>query len=189
MKQRITFITGNPRKAEEAMAVLATYDITVEVMALDIDEIQHHDPLEITKAKARAAYQKAKRPIVVNDVSWEIPALNGFPGGYMKDVCRWLSTEDFLALMQDKADKTIIAHDVVTYYDGKDVRLFTSRQSGYFIDQPRGNDTHPHHSVIVMRGNNGRTIAEVVNARMAGEAVEVGNYEHWQKFGEWFAAR
>ncbi|MDO4712451.1 MAG: non-canonical purine NTP pyrophosphatase [Candidatus Saccharibacteria bacterium] len=88
MKQRIAFITGNPRKAEEATAVLATYDVAVEIMALDIDEIQHHDPLEITKAKARAAYQKAKRPIVVNDVSWEIPALNGFPGGYMKDVCR-----------------------------------------------------------------------------------------------------
>ena len=86
MKQ-ITFVTGNSRKFEEASSVLQQYGVTVEQLQLDIDEIQHHDPLEITKAKACAAYQKAGRPVVVNDTSWKIPALNGFPGGYMKDVC------------------------------------------------------------------------------------------------------
>lgn len=53
----------------------------------------------------------------------------------------------------------------------------------------RGKDEHSHHPVIVMSGNNGRTIAEVFNARTNGEAVKADNYEHWQKFGEWFAAR
>lgn len=188
MKQ-ITFVTGNSRKFEEASSVLRQYGVTVEQLQLGIDEIQHHDQLEITKAKARAAYQKVGRPVVVNDTSWEIPALNGFPGGYMKDVCQWFSTEDFLALMRDKPDKTIIANDVVAYYDGKNLQVFTSEQPGYFIDQPRGKDEYSHHSVIVMSGNDGRTIAEVFNARTNGEAVKADNYDHWQKFGEWLAAQ
>ena len=51
-----------------------------------MDEIQHHDPLKITEAKVKSAYEKAGQPVVVNDSSWEIPVLGGFPGGYMKDV-------------------------------------------------------------------------------------------------------
>lgn len=54
MKQ-ITFVTGNSRKFEEASSVLRQYGVAVEQLQLDIDEIQHHDPLEITKAKARTA--------------------------------------------------------------------------------------------------------------------------------------
>lgn len=185
--KHITFVTGNSRKFEEALLILRQYGVMVEQLQLNINEIQHHDPLEITKAKARAAYQKAGRPVVVNDTSWDIPALNGFPGGYMKDVCQWFSTEDFLALMRNKSDKTIIANDVVAYYDGKNLQVFTSRQPGYFIDQPRGKDEYSHHSVIVMSGNDERTIAEVFDARANGEAVKADNYEHWQQFGEWFA--
>ena len=34
--------------------------------------------------------------IVVADTSWSIPSLNGFPGGYMKDVAEWFTPEDFI---------------------------------------------------------------------------------------------
>lgn len=62
MTQRITFVTGNPRKVEEAAAVLSGYGIEVEQLTLAIDEIQHHDPRKITEAKARAAYRPAGDP-------------------------------------------------------------------------------------------------------------------------------
>ena len=103
----ITFITGNPYKLEEAKSVLKGYGIIVEPLQTNIDEIQHHDPLKITEAKVKSAYEKAGRPVVVNDSSWEIPALGGFPGGYMKDVANWFTAEDFLALMKDKNDRRI----------------------------------------------------------------------------------
>lgn len=185
MKQCVTFITGNPRKAEEAMAVLATYDITVEVMALDIDEIQHHDPLEITKAKARAAYQKAERPIVVNDVSWGIPALNGFPGGYMKDVAQWLTAEDFLRLMDGRHDRRIILHDVVMYYDGKDLESFVYNQPGVIIKSPRG-DGLSMNRIVVMDNGNDLTIAEEFMRRSQGASINPDAYQHWQSFARWF---
>ena len=51
----IFFATGNQRKIHEATTALAPFDLQVEPVKLAIDEIQHHDPAEITKAKARAA--------------------------------------------------------------------------------------------------------------------------------------
>lgn len=100
--KEIIFVTGNPRKIEEATAVLAKYDTKMEAKSLDINEIQHSDPRQISETKAREAYKKLGKPIVVNDSFWEIPALGGFPGGYMKEVNAWLSAQDFLNLMRDK---------------------------------------------------------------------------------------
>ena len=58
MSKRITFATGNPRKLEEAKSVLKGYGIFVEPLQINIDEIQHHDPLKITEAKVKLAYEK-----------------------------------------------------------------------------------------------------------------------------------
>ena len=65
----ITFITGNPYKLEEAKSVLKGYGIVVEPLQINIDEIQNHDPLKITEAKVKSAYEKTGQPVVVNDSS------------------------------------------------------------------------------------------------------------------------
>ena len=188
MSKKITFITGNPHKLEEAKSVLKDYDITIESLQFDIDEIQHYNPLEITKAKARAAYEKAGYPIVVNDSSWEIQALGGFPGGYMKDVANWFTAEDFLALMKDKNDRRIILHDVVAYFDGEQLKLFIYDQTGVFINQPRGEGTSMN-QVVSMEDSGGLTIAEEFALRHDGADINPDHFRHWQKFGEWFIAR
>ena len=185
MAKKIAFITGNPHKLEEAKSVLKDYDITIESLQFDIDEIQHYNPLEITKAKARAAYEKAGYPIVVNDSSWEIPALGGFPGGYMKDVVGWFTAEDFLALMKDKNDRRIILHDVVAYFDGEQLKLFIYDQTGVFINQPRGEGTSMN-QVVSMEDSGGLTIAEEFALRHDGAEINPSHFQHWQKFGEWF---
>ena len=185
MAKKIAFITGNPHKLEEAKSVLKDYDITIESLQFDIDEIQHYNPLEITKAKARAAYEKAGYPIVVNDSSWEIPALGGFPGGYMKDVANWFTAEDFLALMKDKNDRRIILHDVVAYFDGEQLKLFISDQTGVFINEPRGEGTSMN-QVVSMEDSGGLTIAEEFALRHDGAEINPSHFQHWQKFGEWF---
>ena len=188
MAKKIAFITGNPHKLEEAKSVLKDYDITIESLQFDIDEIQHYNPLEITKAKARAAYEKAGYPIVVNDSSWEIPALGGFPGGYMKDVVGWFTAEDFLALMKDKNDRRIILHDVVAYFDGDQSKLFIYDQTGVFINEPRGEGTSMN-QVVSMEDSGGLTIAEEFALRHDGADINPDHFRHWQKFGEWFIAR
>lgn len=189
MTQRIAFVTGNPRKVEEAAAVLSGYGIEVEQLTLAIDEIQHHDPRKITEAKARAAYQAARRPVVVADSSWDIPALGGFPGGYMKDIVAWFRPEDFLALMRDKADRRVILHEVVAYCDGGEVSCFVLHQAGKFVDSPRGDGDNSLNAVVSMHGSQGLTIAEAFDKRDKENTVPRGNYGHWHQLGQWLAAR
>ena len=188
MAKKIAFITGNPHKLEEAKSVLKNYEIVVESLQFDIEEIQHYNPLEITKAKVRAAYEKAGQSVVVNDSSWEIPALGGFPGGYMKDVVNWFTAEDFLALMKDKNDRRIILHDVVAYFDGEQLELFIYDQTGVFINEPRGEGTSMN-QVVSMENSGGLTIAEEFAHRHDGVEINPSHFQHWQKFGEWFTAR
>lgn len=190
MTQRITLVTGNPRKVEEAAAVLSGYGIEVEQLTLVIDEIQHHDPRAITEAKARAAYQAARRPVVVADSSWDIPALGGFPGGYMKDIVAWFRPEDFLALMRDKADRRVILHEVVAYCDGDALQLFTFDRSGRITHEAHGSlQAHTNENVTAMDGDDGLTIAEVLDRRDEGTVIDQEKYQHWHQLGQWLAAR
>lgn len=185
--KEILFATGNQRKIKEAQHTLSIYGISVQQTQVDCEEIQHADPAEITKAKARAAFAATQQPTVVSDTSWEVPALGGFPGGYMKDVAAWFAAEDWLSIMARHDDKTIYCHEHVAYYDGTELRHFAASYPGRFISEVRG--TAPPHesfcSVVVMHDN--RTIAEQLEA--SGNASEGLSLEDWKQFGEWFARR
>ena len=182
--KELTFATGNPRKMQEANETLAEYGIRVTPVHVAIDEIQHRDSAEIAKAKARAAYAAAGTPVVVSDTTWEIPALGGFPGGYMKDVSSWLKPEDWLALMDRYEDKTIYCHEHIAFCDGDEVRHFASVYRGEFVSEARGStdvgDSIEH--VVALYG--GMTLAEYLER---GEVASAGEeLLHWKQFAEWY---
>ena len=105
----------------------------------------------------------------------------------MKDVVGWFTAEDFLALMK-KNDRRIILHDVVAYFDGEQLKLFISDQTGVFINKPRGEGTSMNR-VVSMEDSGGLTIAEEFALRHDGAEINPSHFQHWQKFGEWFTAR
>ena len=180
----ILFATSNPRKIAEANNTLSGYDIAIEPLKVDIDEIQHQDSAEITKAKARAAYEVTHKPVVVSDTSWGIPALNGFPSGYMKDVADWLTAEDWLALMARHEDKTIYCYEHVAYFDGETMQHFAATYKGTFIDEPRGRVSAGRsiEQVVILYG--GLTLAEYIAKGTIASAGKT--LEHWKQFAEWY---
>ena len=182
----ILFATGNSRKIAEANATLAPFTIAVTPIKLAFDEIQHADPAEITKAKARAAYEAAgtHQPVVVSDTSWAIPALGGFPGGYMKDVAIWWNAQNWLDVMANQSDKRIFCLEHVAYYDGEIVQHFVQQYEGIFITEARGriDDGESIERVLSLYGS--ETMAEQL-AR--GEIASAGEtLGHWQQFGAWY---
>lgn len=185
--KEIIFATGNPRKIEEANKTLKDYDIVVKPIKIDINEMQHQDSAEITKAKARAAYELTNQPIVVSDTSWEIPVLGGFPGGYMKDVSAWFDAKDWISLMSRHLDKTIYCHEHIAYFDGEELRHFVSTYKGKFIDEPRGriDANESIERVVILYGN--LTMAEYLANGSIASAGEV--LDHWKQFGEWFTGQ
>lgn len=181
----ILFATGNARKIAEARTTLAPYDITIEPIKLSIEEIQHNDPTEITNAKAHAAFDIVKKPVVVSDTSWDIPALGGFPGGYMKDIEAWFAADDWLSLINRHEDRTIYCLEHVTYFDGTTLKHFSHRYTGTFVDKPRGRvqDDESFEQVVSLYGD--KTMAEQLaygDIASAGETLE-----HWRQFAAWYS--
>jgi XTP/dITP diphosphohydrolase len=78
----LTLVTSNPNKIIEIEELLNGVGIASE--AHDVPEIQSLDLKEVVMAKARAAFALAGKPVVIEDVSFEIEALNGFPGPFVK---------------------------------------------------------------------------------------------------------
>ena len=178
----ITFITGNQRKVKEAVSACTPFNITVEQEVLDIDEIQHHDPIRISKHKARAAFNLAGKPVVINDASWKIPALNNFPGGYMKDIAEWFESEDFIQLMKNKKDRRICCLETVIYKDSEIEKIFHNEFWGEIS------------RVALGKGNSIERVA-VFNGKTIGQHHEEGNLAIdpkdyiWHDFAKWYSTK
>lgn len=186
MKQLI-FATGNSRKINEASSILSQYNVKFESRKINIDEIQHHDPTEITKAKAKAAFAEIMQPVVVSDTSWSIPALGGFPGGYMKDTANWWQAQDWLNIMAGHDDKRILCLEHVAFYDGNTLMHFEATYEGRFIDEARGrsDDSESFERVVILYGT--KTMAEQL---ADGDIASAGeDLVHWRQFGEWYSAQ
>ena len=180
--KKITFVTGNKRKLGEARSSCELFNIVVEQKQILINEIQSHDPLAIAKRKALDAYEITNAPLVVNDAFWSIPSLNGFPGGYMKDIAEWFKADDFISLMRDTLDRRIIVTECVVYKDSELLKVFTKEFIGMISDSPKGNGNSIEQVAIF----NGITLAEHHDL---GEFSEKPEDEVWYDFAKWFSEK
>ncbi len=179
---KIALITGNADKLRDLQAACAPFGIEVEQLDLPVDEIQSHEPEKIAQHKAKQAYKLAGRPVLVQDTHWNILALRGFPGAYMRYVSEWLKPEDFLALMAGKADRTIIRTYTVVYYDGKRSKLFSKDVMGTIADAPRGKGVAIDQ--IVITAGQTRTIAEIRSED--GVSSVAPEDSAWHEFAKWY---
>ncbi len=186
--QTINFVTSNKEKVLLAQTVGRSAGVEIKQVELEIGELQGEDPEAIVKDKAFSAYKLLGRPLVVSDDTWDIPALNGFPGPYMKSINHWFKPEDFIRLMDGIKNKKIILHQYLAYYDGSQMKLFKNDIHGSIIDKPKGvNLRSPNTTVTVLDADDGKTIAEVFEL---GQAAVVNRYRNrpdaWHSFIEWF---
>ncbi|HSX35559.1 MAG TPA: non-canonical purine NTP pyrophosphatase [Patescibacteria group bacterium] len=181
-KLPLAFVTGNPAKLRNLQNACQTFAIAVEQMELPVDEIQSHDGQEIVIKKVKEAFRLAggERPVLVNDSSWNILALRGFPGAYARYVDEWLSAQDVLKLMEGKRDRTIILSDYLAYYDGQRSKVFSRDYPGVITEEPRGKG-RTLEQIIVMAGHT-QTVAE----REAQDLSSITSDDDlWHEFAKW----
>lgn len=176
----ILFATTNDRKIKEAKAACDKYNIEVVQIKLDIDEIQSSDPEEIGRDKVEKAFAQTQKPVVVTDTSWNMPALNGFPGGYMKDVANWFDPVDFLNIVKGKKDRRIAFTESIFYRDSKQTKKFSREFWGELTDKPRGKNGN---SIEQVAAFDGKTIAE---NRDLGKLSHDPEDHIWIDFAKWY---
>jgi len=180
--QNIALVTGNPHELHDLQAACEPFGIEVEQLDVPTQELQSHDPQEIAVHKAKHAYKLAGRPILVQDTFWNILALHGFPGAYMRYVSEWLKPEDFLALMQGKTERTVIRTHTVVYCDGKRTKIFSKDFTGVIANEPHGSGVAIDQ--IVVDAGQTRTIAEIRSS--GGESSIAPEDSAWHEFAKWY---
>jgi len=131
----IYFVTGNENKLKEAEVILGT---KLERIDIDIDEIQEIELDRIIRHKASSAYEKIKKPVLVEDTGVFISALNGFPGALIKWVLKTIGNEGICNLVKDKKNKEAIAKTYFCLYNGKKHHIFTGQVKGKIASKPQG---------------------------------------------------
>lgn len=183
---KITCATGNKQKFGIGKAILAQYDIDLIQKHLVIDEIQGENHELVLKDKARKAYEQLGESVVVTDDWWDIPALGGFPGAYMKSINHWFSVEDYIALMRDKTNRQAILHAFLCYFDGSTYTLFSVDLIGHIIESPRGKSGPAAQQVTVMDFDNGLTVSEIYDQGVEHAPHRLEAFHQlWSNFGKY----
>lgn len=152
----IVVVTSNKNKLEEINKILGTNH---QASTLDIPEIQSLDLDEVITAKAKAAFEKIKKPVLVTDVSLEIEALGGLPGPFVKFFLNTIGAEKTVKLIKNKVTRTKVT-DAVAIYDGKSLKIFKGTIHGRLVSKARGTQGFGF-DVVFIPENHKKTYAEM----------------------------
>lgn len=177
------YVTGNRSKFQNAKNLMSEFGVNIEQSAVKIHEIQSDSIEEVAQDKARQAFDQLRQPLFVNDAGWIIPALGGFPGPYMKFINQWFTSQDFLSLMQDRNDRTIILREYIVYVDENTTKTFTQDVVGKVLTEIKGSGKAPSDSVISL-SQDGKSIAEE-NAAHQNQFFLESEKAMWQEFANW----
>ena len=181
---KIVYVTGNPGKLENAQKFFAEYDVEVVQITTKIEEIQSGDSLEIAIDKAKKAFEIEKRPLFVNDATWIIPALKGFPGPFMKYVNQWFEPVDFIHLMQDKDDRRIILRDSIVFINEQGHKIFIDDHEGFVLDEVVSFEYKHPTDVVISLSKNRKSIAE---EKANGSFFIEDEDKVWKEFADWLS--
>ena len=177
MRRDFVFVTGSADKRREAARILG---FEPESHALDLPERQSLDLAAILKAKAEAAFAALRRPVLVEDVSFEIAAMNGFPGPLVKWMLAALGAEGLAQAALALGDGEAKAVCALAFYDGESLRTFAGETTGHLVAQARGRNGFGWDPVFQPQGSE-LTFAEL-------EPSEKDRFSHRGKAWRAFAA-
>ena len=112
-------------------------DFPIEHLSLELDEIQSMDLFEIVEHKVRQAYEKVKKPVLVEDISLEFEALGGLPGPFIKFFMSQMTLERICKLLKGDSRKAT-AKCVLGYFDGTSLKMFGGSLMGEISNAPTG---------------------------------------------------
>lgn len=130
-------VTSNPNKLKEWQDIVPD-NIAMDIADIDLAEIQSADPVEIVTDKARRAYKKIGKPVVVEDVEAGLEKLNGLPGPFIKFFLQKLGSDALYQLAGKEGERATISCSIA-YYDGKNMIVVRGNVPGAIV-APRGND-------------------------------------------------
>jgi inosine/xanthosine triphosphate pyrophosphatase family protein len=174
----ILFVTTNIDKFNTAQINLQQYKVELLHETLEMTELQLSDGVAIVRNKVQQAYEYFKQPVLVNDDTWSIPALRGFPSTGMKLCNDFLLAEDWLRLMQGIDDRRVFLLSYFAYHDGVKIRTTLGKVEGYFLNRVRGEHLKSPCLQVIAKAGSNISIAEEI---AIGQKVDKENEHFWKE--------
>lgn len=113
--KKIIMVTGNVGKYRVANDIFKEKGLNLIQEKIETPEIQSYNVEDVSAYSALYAAKRLNSAVIKSDVGYFIPALNGFPGPFVKYINGMLSSEEILNLMENKVDRTIILKECLTF--------------------------------------------------------------------------
>ena len=176
MEGVLRLVTTRREKAEEAQRL----GFSIEQELLELPEPQSLDPSEIAAHKARAAWERVRRPVVVEDSGLSVTAWGGFPGALVKWMEKTVGLANMARMLEPFADRSATARCALCYFDGIQLVDALGECPGSIAPSPRGIAGFGWDALFIPNGD-ARTFAEMTPAEK--DAVSHRN-RAWMVLGE-----
>lgn len=130
---KITFITTNKMKFEEASRIMAEFDIEIEQLDIPYEEDHDLGIEEIAKQSAKKMAEKLGKPVMVDDTGVFIDAYKNFPGPVAKFVFQNIGYPGLFKLLEGVDPSGHFETAAAFCEPGGTPHVFSGRMAGKFI--------------------------------------------------------
>ncbi len=168
---KIVFVTGNKFKAKETEEILK---IKIQISDVELDEIQDLDLEKVALHKLNQAFKLIKKPVMIDDVSFEIEAWNNFPGPLIKWILKaGKGPSLILKLLEGEKNRKAVARLAIGFHDGEKPHIFFGESKGTIAHEIRGDNGFGWDRVFIPEGYS-ETFAEM-NPNLKNSISHRGN--------------
>jgi len=147
-EETIYFATTNKHKLKEVREILAP--IRVEQADIEAPEPRSDSFQEVAEFKARYAWEKFRKPLIVEDAGIAIKALKEFPGPFSAYVFGKIGNEGILRLMDGKKDRTAKFISVISYLKESSAPVsFIGELKGQISQEIRGENGFGYDPIFI----------------------------------------
>lgn len=171
------FVSSNDNKYQEAKKILQTFGIDLKFFKYELEEIQSSSLKEIALRKATHAFQKYKKPVIVEDDGLFIDSLSGFPGPYSSYVFKTIGNTGILNLLKQNRKAKFVS--IISFFDDKHSKSFEAKIDGSISKTQHGKGWG--YDPIFIPKNMHKTFAELNNKNNLSH-----RYKALKKFSNWY---
>ena len=171
------FASSNSHKYDEAKTILENFRINLGFFKCQLQEIQSDSLISISENKAKQAFEKLRKPVIVEDDGLFIDSLNGFPGPYSSFVFQTIGNKGILDLVKQKRKAKFVS--VISFCDRRKIQSFESKVPGHISKKISGKGWG--YDPVFIPSDFQKTYAQLKNKNQISH-----RYLALKKFSKWY---
>jgi XTP/dITP diphosphohydrolase len=173
----LLFASSNSHKYQEAKKILDSFGIKLGFFKSNLEELQSNSLKDIASKKAKDAFSKCKKPVIIEDDGLFINSLDGFPGPYSSYVFKTIGNKGILNLLKNNRKANFVS--IITYCDKTNLQSFEGKLDGKISKTLKGKGWG--YDPIFIPNNSVKTFAEMNNKNKLSH-----RFKALKKFSKWY---